>query len=186
MNVLRASSLRAVPWKNGLGTTRELAVHPTGADTERFIWRISIADVTDAAPFSSFPGVDRTIVLLDGAGFSMTLNGAREHPLTAPFVPFSFPGEASVDIALAGGATRDFNLMVRRAHARGTVDIWTGAGERLIPPDGVLLHCARGTVHIGAESLQAGDSWLVPPGTTGARPCEDAVVLVARVVTLQG
>jgi environmental stress-induced protein Ves len=82
MSLLGVSSLHAVPWKNGLGTTRELAIYPSGADTESFLWRISIADVTDAAPFSSFPGVDRSITLLEGAGFIMTLDGAREHALT--------------------------------------------------------------------------------------------------------
>ncbi len=186
MSVLRASSLRAVPWKNGLGTTRELAVYPVGADADSFVWRISIADVTDATPFSLFPGVDRTIALLDGAGFTMTLDGAREYALTTAFAPFSFPGEARVDVVLAGGATRDFNLMVRRAAARGTVEVWTGRGERRVPTDSVLLHCAHGVVRIGADSIPAGDSWLPSPDRASAVLDEGAVALVVRVVTLQG
>jgi environmental stress-induced protein Ves len=186
MSLLGVSSLHAVPWKNGLGTTRELAVYPSGADTESFLWRISIADVTDAAPFSSFPGVDRSITLLEGAGFIMTLDGAREHALTTAYAPFAFPGEASIDVALAGGATRDFNLMLRRAGARGTVEVWAGAGHRHVPEDAVLLHCARGALRVEDTSLGAGDSWLVSTPVQDVALNDDAVVLAVRVTLLQG
>jgi environmental stress-induced protein Ves len=65
MSILRFDDLKAVPWKNGLGVTREIAVEPVGASMDDFLWRVSIADVDTASPFSTFPGIDRTIVLLE-------------------------------------------------------------------------------------------------------------------------
>ncbi len=146
-----------------MGRTREIAVFPPGADIASFLWRVSVAEVDSAAPFSTFPGVDRHIALLEGAGFTMTLDGgSSEHRLHEPFMPFAFPGEASVDVALANGPTRDFNLMLRRGKARGRVDVWR-AGVRH-PLDGVsLVYVARGEVETPDGLLRAGDAWLYPP-----------------------
>jgi len=161
MSILRFDDLKAVPWKNGLGITREIAVEPPGASMDDFVWRVSIADVDTASPFSRFPGIDRTIVLLEGDGFTMTLDGKREHALTVPCVPFAFPGEAAVEVALAGGATRDFNLMIRRGQARGTIDVVHGP-NRLEVDDAALLHVARGTAIVDGVACAAGDTLTVP------------------------
>jgi hypothetical protein len=65
-SILHLHDCPARPWKNGLGRTRELAVAPPGAGMDGFLWRVSVAEVDSAAPFSAFPGIDRTIVLLEG------------------------------------------------------------------------------------------------------------------------
>lgn len=158
--IIRAHDCPPRPWKNGLGRTRELAVHPPAAGMDDFLWRISVAEVDSAAPFSSFPGIDRCIVLLDGEGFTMTLDHDRRHALTVPFEPFAFPGEAAVDVALAGGATRDFNLMLRRGAVRGGVDVWRDAGTHLVDATTALVYCARGTLTCAGGELHAGDAWL--------------------------
>ena len=98
--ILRADELRPVPWRNGQGVTRQIAAMPPGADADDLLWRVSLADVVGPAPFSRFPGVDRVIVLLDGAGFRMTLDDTQVHELTVPCAPFAFPGEAAVAVAL--------------------------------------------------------------------------------------
>ena len=176
--ILRAEQLQPQPWRNGQGITREIAVMPPGAGMDDFLWRVSLADVVGAAPFSRFPGVDRTIVLLDGAGFRMTLDGAQEHDLTTLCVPFAFPGEAAVAVALAGGATRDFNLMLRRGRATGGVEVWREPGARACPAELVLLHTVRGPVETPAGTLAAGDSWLA--GSAAG----DAVMLGAGALAL--
>ncbi|SEW13039.1 HutD family protein [Luteibacter sp. 329MFSha] len=177
MTIVRFDELQAVPWKNGLGITREIAVAPTGASMDAFLWRVSIADVDTASPFSRFPGIDRTIVLLEGDGFTMTLDGTRTHALTVPCEPFAFPGEASVAVALAGGATRDFNLMVRRGAATGAVEVLRGA--RAIDAAGaVLVHVAAGTGVIDGVTCTRGDSAL-RPGRIALD--EGAVALVVRI-----
>jgi uncharacterized protein len=53
----------AAPWRNGGGSTRE--VFRCG-DPDAFRWRLSIARVERAGPFSAFPHHQRQIALLDG------------------------------------------------------------------------------------------------------------------------
>ncbi|RAC78746.1 HutD family protein, partial [Burkholderia multivorans] len=83
--LIRAADLVASPWKNGGGVTREIAAgfpeaghaDAPGADApgagalDTFVWRVSVADVGAAGPFSRFDGVDRTLVLLSGAGMTL-------------------------------------------------------------------------------------------------------------------
>jgi environmental stress-induced protein Ves len=180
--IIRLADCPSQPWKNGLGRTRELAVQPSDSGSGDFLWRVSIAEVDSAAPFSSFPGIDRQIVLLDGAGFTMTLDDGRTHALTTPFVPFAFAGEARVGVTLAGGPTRDFNLMVRRAQARGEVLVWRGPATRAAEPATVLVFCARGTMATVDGQLHVGDAWR--PAQPGAAPVilhDDALALLVRI-----
>lgn len=159
MSLIRLRDCSPRPWRNGLGSTREIAVYPCNADSDSFLWRVSIAAVDSDAPFSSFPGVDRHIALLQGAGFRMTLDGHCTHALDTPFAPFGFAGEAVVATALIDGPTRDFNLMVRRTQARGTVETWREAGLSDIATDVVLIYCAAGEMECAGVRLQAGDAW---------------------------
>lgn len=169
--IVHLSDCPSQPWKNGLGRTREIAVQPSGAGSDDFLWRVSIAEVDSAAPFSAFPGIDRQIVLLDGAGFTMTLDDGRTHALTTPFAPFAFPGEARVTVALADGPTRDFNLMLRRASVRGGIEPWRDAGPHVTDAATVLVYCAGGVIDSVDGPLQAGDAW---------RPSRAAAVLTLR------
>ena len=43
MRRLTAKDYRIMPWKNGGGTTTEIAVFPAGASLETFEWRFSPA-----------------------------------------------------------------------------------------------------------------------------------------------
>jgi len=180
--IIRLSDCPPQPWKNGLGSTREIAVHPDGAGSDDFLWRVSIAEVDSPAPFSSFPGIDRQIALLDGNGFTMTLDDDRMHALTTPFAPFAFAGEAKVAVTLVDGPTRDFNLMVRRARAQGELHCWDTPGSRLLAPNAVLVHCARGMADTAEGKLHTGDTWL--PGDTSITLAEGAVVFEVRVTVM--
>ena len=175
MTIIPFAELKAVPWKNGLGITREIVVEPPGATMDDFLWRVSIADVDTASPFSAFPGIDRIIVLLEGDGFTMTLDGEREHALTTPCAPFAFAGEAQVDVTLAGGATRDFNLMVRRGKARGTVDVVHGPAI-VDATDVALLYVAMGNAVADGNSCQTGDS-ITHPQTIELAPNTTALLV---------
>lgn len=108
-------ALPSTPWKNGGGTTREIAVWPPEAGLGMFDWRVSIGTVAANGPFSMFPGMDRTIVLLDGAGMRLrSADGSVAHRLDEPHEPFAFSGDAAVDCILIGGPASDFNVMTRR------------------------------------------------------------------------
>ena len=177
--IIRAADCLPQPWKNGMGVTREIARLPVDADNEHFVWRVSVAEVNSAAPFSAFPGIDRHIALLDGDGFTMVLDGSHEHRLHTPFEPFAFAGEAHVDVALVGGPTRDFNLMVRRAGARGSVTVCGEPGSHATDAACVLLYVLRGTAETAAGLLRVGDAWR-PDGTAFVLH-EGSMAFVVRV-----
>lgn len=180
--IIRLADCPPQPWKNGLGRTREIAVEPPDAGMDDFLWRVSVAEVDSAAPFSSFPGIDRQIALLDGAGFTMTLDGGRTHALTVPCVPFAFPGEARVEVALAGGPTRDFNLMLRRGRVRGGITVWRTAGTHVADAATVLVYCAGGTIDGADGALQAGDAWRrSSPASAALTLRPGTLALVVRV-----
>jgi environmental stress-induced protein Ves len=64
-------NVASIPWKNGGGTTRQLAVWPMDATSDDFLWRISIAQIDAPGEFSTFPGTDRTILLWRGEGVTL-------------------------------------------------------------------------------------------------------------------
>ena len=113
LRLLRAAEQAAVAWKNGGGTTRELAVHPPGSDLERFLWRVSIATVAAAGPFSHFAGIDRRMAILAGR-LLLSIEGGVPRALTPADPPLEFPGEAAVHAEPQGGAVTDLNVMTRR------------------------------------------------------------------------
>ena len=179
--ILREHECPSVPWKNGQGRTRQLAIYPMGAGGDDFLWRISVAEVDSAAPFSSFPGVDRQIALLRGAGFTMTLDRQQRHTLVTPFEPFAFPGEADVEVELVDGATQDFNLMLRRGKADGRIDVLHGVGPHVVNHNVVLLYCAAGQCATPDGVLSVGDSWLTPHSAAELVLSSDGVALAVVI-----
>jgi hypothetical protein len=73
--LLSPSDFRRMAWKNGTGRTTEIDVHPPRAALDAFDWRISVADVARSGPFSRFAGIDRTIVVIAGAGMRLLGTG---------------------------------------------------------------------------------------------------------------
>jgi uncharacterized protein len=148
VSLIRAASLIGILWKNGGGTTREIAVSPPDAAFDSFDWRVSMAEVEQSGPFSLFPGVDRTLVLLTGSGMRLAEDNGIEHVLDEPFEMASFAGEARIDASLAAGPTRDFNVMTRRARMSASVRVQRGVMSLALPHAVTLLHCAHGTLDV--------------------------------------
>jgi environmental stress-induced protein Ves len=114
MDVIRSTAYRRMPWRNGLGETAEIAISPAGAALDRFEWRISMATIAAAGPFSAFAGIDRTLTVLSGAGFRLVLDGQPAVALTPRSPPLSFRGESEASAQLVGGPVTDLNVMTRR------------------------------------------------------------------------
>ena len=129
--------LRAAPWKNGGGSTMEIAISPHDASLAEFDWRISLATITADGPFSSFPGIDRSLMLVEGDSVQLTFDGARKVVLNAAQPMLWFPGEAVVQ-AQVKGATTDFNVMTRRDRCRHQLEKITAPG-RLVRRSAVTL-----------------------------------------------
>jgi hypothetical protein len=163
-----ANRVQAQPWRNGGGHTRELLAWPAAQD---WLFRISLAQVTQDGPFSSFPGIERWIALVEGAG--MTLRFASEtRRLAVGQEPLEFDGALAPDCSLERGATADLNLMVDRSRGSGRLACagdrqWTDASpwRGVFAASPCTLRVGDGPpVELGAMSLvmrdgAAGGSW---------------------------
>jgi environmental stress-induced protein Ves len=120
---------KSTPWKNGGGTTAEIAIAPAGAGFDDFDWRISLATIAQSGGFSVFPGIDRTLALVDGAGVALQIDNAPLFNLNAAHPLIRFAGEAAVHATLTGGASTDFNVMTRRTACSHRVETLTFSGS---------------------------------------------------------
>lgn len=175
--VLTADEARRVPWKNGRGSTLELVTD--AAPGAPWTWRLALADVPEAAPFSSFPGIDRAIAVLDGAGLTLRgTDGVREVPTEGEGLAFA--GEEAILGEPHGPGVRDANLMLTRGVWRGGLHLCR-AGEHIASGEVVVVHAAGGLVTVvddaGALTLGPGET-LVTTGDVRVRPASGEVCAV--------
>lgn len=185
--------LKPMPWKNGGGTTREIVCRPPGTGMDGFDWRVSIATIAAAGPFSAFPGVDRVIMLLEGAGVRLHARASGvDHRLDTPLLPFAFAGDVALDCDLLGGPSTDFNVMTRRGKLRAEVQVLHAAGN-IDPAGRGLLLALLGPWHLQTEvepslTCEAGtgvwwtstmQGWQATPQT------HDAALVVVRLLPVQ-
>ncbi|WP_369820961.1 HutD family protein [Pseudorhodoferax sp. Leaf274] len=165
-------ALAATPWKNGGGSTREIASWPPGAGFDGFDWRVSVASIAASGPFSRFAGVDRIITLLGGDGVRLQGEGI-DHHLATPLAPFAFSGDARIDCTLLGGASSDFNVMTRRGRLRAELRVLRGAAGLAAAPHGLLL-AWRGGWRAGGQPLAQGQGlWWADAATPWAVATDD-------------
>lgn len=186
--MIHVDDLPAIPWRNGGGTTRNLAVEPEDARFDDFLWRVSIADILQSGSFSQFAGVDRTIVLLSGDGMILRAADGSEFALTTPFVPHVFRGETPIEATLTGSATRDFNVMTRRGDAHARVEIWRTDGVMSRDADEAVWLCPRGQFRVLGEPLPAGCALRTSRVMAGVRLIAERPdsVLIGALITLEG
>jgi len=180
------ADIAPTPWKNGGGTTREIAVWPPGAGMESFAWRISVADIATDGPFSAFPGIDRQIVLLDGNGVHLQAHDDSFcHKLVRVGEPFAFSGDTDVHAALVDGATRDFNVMTRRGVCRAEINL-KRQPFTVVPTDAMaLLLVLRGTWNDGdGMQLAEGEGVWLPLGTPALTMTHTDIAALCLRVTL--
>lgn len=163
---LPASARAAVPWKNGGGVTREIAAWPEGAGMDDFVWRVSLADVAADGPFSAFPGVDRTLTVVEGAGMDLTVGGVRRL-VDSPGVPQDFRGDLPTDGRLLAGPVVNLNVMWRRGGGRTAPTVAVVCGRLPLRMDALVV-VVDGSAEVAGLTLGRHDAVLL----TG----EDAVL----------
>jgi uncharacterized protein len=140
LRILHAADRVAVPWKNGGGLTREVAVHPPGSGLAGFEWRVSMAEVRAGGPFSSFPDIDRSLAVLEGS-LTLTIDGRAPATLFPDTPAVQFPGDVPVSAAPPDAVVTDLNVMVRRGR-------WRARMNRHAVPDFASLPLEEGSAVI--------------------------------------
>jgi environmental stress-induced protein Ves len=188
--VLRAAERAAVPWKNGGGVTREVAVEPPGSDFASFDWRVSIAEIAAPGPFSVFPDIDRRMVVLSGR-LTLAIDGSAPLTLTAESPAVAFAGDVAAFAEPHGGLVVDLNVMTRRGRctaelrrlemrAPTRLETEPGVTRLLVALTSQRLLCAG-----RPQPLERLDALLIPSGspvvTLGAQG--PAALLLAEIRT---
>ena len=171
MEIIRYAELKAQPWRNGGGVTRELASHSASTSSAEspgpdggWDWRVSIADVSKAGDFSAFPGMDRVLTVVEGELLLLIVDGA-EHPLEK-YRPFRFSGDAAAAGALPTGDIRDLNVITRTGVFKGYTSIIELSKKRAHPVFGGQL----GILLQGQASVTAGTAGTAAIRADDARP----------------
>ena len=128
MRVQRFGEHRVMPWANGKGTSYEIASDRDGED--RWSWRVAIAPVVLDGPFSALPGIDRELVVIEGNGMVLEVNGTSVECLPGQVVRFS--GDEKTFARLIDGPVFDLGLMT----VRGSV-----IGLMVVADIGAVIEC---------------------------------------------
>ena len=150
------------------GATTELLVRPRGAvySQRDFLFRVSSATVElPESTFTALPDYDRLIATLEGEIDLVHDGGAPIH--LRPYEVHAFDGGSATR---SFGRCRDFNLMLRKGRAAGSlVPLTAGTDPQRVPLTGedstALLYCAKGSCTVGtpdgAYDLSCGESLLL-------------------------
>ena len=179
--VVPVSAQRRERWRNGAGWTREIFAARAGGSAEAsWDWRLSIAEIDADAPFSTFTGIDRELVLLTGNGLRLRFDDGEAVELHPPHDGLRFAGERAVAGELLDGPTTDFNLMWRRDGVDAALWRRPLVGQMLLfvdPGTTWVVHLLAGQATFDATSslpqLAAGDTALLAAGTGRTRHALD-------------
>lgn len=192
--IIPSNEYRRLRWKNGAGWTREICAcrmdGREGIDAAEWDFRLSIAEIEADAPFSSFPGVERELVLLNGNGLRLRFDDGGLQTLLPPHDRARFAGECALTGQLVDGRTEDFNLMWRRDAVQATLWHRPLVGAMVVFVDAGACwaaHLLAGQARVEGETsggaLTQGDTALLHAGAGRTRYVLDGggEVLLIRI-----
>ena len=110
ITLLDPANYLRTPWKNGGGTTVDIAFSGD-------VWRFGRTPIVQPGPFSDYTGYDRVQVLVSGSGLVLeTPQG--EIDVRQPFRPVHFTGETRIASRLEAGPVEVVNLIGARAQVK--------------------------------------------------------------------
>lgn len=144
-----------MPWKNGKGTTAQIAIGPDDAIfPENFSWRISSAEVNSNDPFSQFEGCERLLVITKGAG--LLLNGEK----LAHGEVLEFSGETPIDAELVEGPIVDLGVIYRSEKIRAQMKVLDLSNNSFLNFESGIhfIYCLHGMMQLGDLIIHAEDT----------------------------
>ena len=132
ISITAPDQFKTVPWKNGLGSTIELAINDGGI-LDRFDWRLSIATVVENGAFSDFAGYDRTLILVEGEGLVLEHDQKTQDILNCSLNYAVFDGGSKTIGTLTSGPIKDLNVMTHSQRVRALVTTHPSSAAINIP-----------------------------------------------------
>jgi environmental stress-induced protein Ves len=143
MKIIRYSELVVIPWKNGAGVRRDLLSgelsESQGSITANSTWMLSLADLNQDAPFSSYPGVSRWFMPIGDGRLTLVFKvGEANHPvaLNGTSEAHFFSGDDELTMLLHDGPMKALNVMT------------TGRSPEVLIK---RLHCGQSGLTLGAQ-----------------------------------
>lgn len=150
---IRPEDYRKIPWRNGRGESTVIAVSPADAGPEPgdFRWRVGIAEIASAEPFSNFPGYERIIMVIDGTGLLLDHGKEGGQARLDLLMPHWFQGDWDTQCWPLQGPVRDFNVLTRYDAASGTLSTLHLGGDPVRYPlreMTSLIYCLKGKIRV--------------------------------------
>lgn len=156
---LSADQYKRTPWKNGQGSSTEIAIYPEDAifSENNFLWRISSAKIFQISTFSKFPGYDRVLTVWEGAG--LKLNGT----LLELYQTYAFPGEELIQCEPLTEEIIDLGVIYQRSKCRVKFTVCSSLtcneSHTIELTDGQhFIVCAQGGFYVEEDLLERADS----------------------------
>jgi environmental stress-induced protein Ves len=179
---LHRAQYRSMPWRNGMGVTLEIAREPDSGD--HFQWRLSLATLAGSGPFSSYAGYQRSVTLIEGAGFRLGIGGQDPVILQRPGATAMFAGAEPAHCTLINGPCTDLSLMVREPGAIVSVIRIQAAAIPAVPLEAGALKVVF-CLGDGAVLGLADDSTVGSPARAQLKlALHDTVLLGEQIATL--
>lgn len=182
LGLVRFDDGPATPWRGGRGSTREVAARLLGVKGPQFVWRLSVAEVTDDVELSTFPGVERSATLIEGEGLALDVSGTAH--VLRPYEPFSFDGEAETFARPTSGPVRILNVMTKANRMSARVRVGDLSDGRPITVAGatVFVQLTGGCTAYAADGTNAK---LGPLDALTPRPRVRLLVGTGRVAVVR-
>lgn len=143
ITLLDPASYLRTPWKNGGGTTVDIAFSGD-------VWRFGRTPIVKAGPFSDYTGFDRVQVLVSGSG--LVLETPRgEIDVRQPFRPVRFAGETPIVSRLEAGPVEVVNLIGARAHVKIDIAVLDEDRTLLLQPGTHIVYSPHGDAVVAVQ-----------------------------------
>lgn len=152
--LLMPSGFTRSPWKNGGGTTIDIAEanrpgHAPG-DWAGLLWRFGRTAILAPGPFSDLAGCDRAQVVVRGEGLVLDLPDG-EIDVRTPWSPVRFRGEDRITSRLEAGPVEVVNLIADRAQCDIELMVMGASSQRNCRRGTHILYAAGGLASVAID-----------------------------------
>ncbi len=161
MNAKLINSINHIktPWKNGQGTTTQIAIYPETANlaSQNFDWRISSACISQDSDFSLFQNHHRLLSVIAGNGLRLSLNSSTQsEKLLTAFQVFEFSGATNIQAKILSPNVIDMGVIYdpNKVSASMIFQKAKQTAERIMTQSHInFIICAQGRLRINDFNL---------------------------------